>query len=75
MTAVGPPEPTISAPFAPPASRLIRRTVSASDAARAHAASVKVRDDMLADGMALVARSWRETPAGIVIDLVFSPRF
>ena len=69
-----PPEPSFAAPFAPPESLLIRRTVSRRDLERARAAAGIIRDAMRADGMALVARSSRDTARGVVIDLIFAPR-
>jgi hypothetical protein len=69
-----PPEPSFTAPFAPPESLLIHRTVAGRDLEQARTAAAVVRDEMRADGMALVARSSRDTARGVVIDLVFARR-
>ena len=69
-----PPEPSLAAPFAPLQSLLVHRTVSSRDGERARTAAGVVRDAMLAEGMALVARRSRITARRVIIDLVFAPR-
>ena len=63
---------SVELPFSVPASTLIRRHVRAADEERARTALGIVRRQMRAGGHRLVALSWRDTRAGVTVEMVFT---
>jgi hypothetical protein len=71
---VHPDDVPIVAPFVPPESHLTRRMIHAADLEAAARRSAALRRRMRDKGNWLIAKSTRETPGGVTVELVFSQR-